>query len=64
MLAHLVVSSMNMQMSPASTHTLRDPLVDDHTLIWLVTPSVWRQKHQRFQTVFCCRLMNLHKVRL
>jgi len=29
--------SMNMQMSPASTHSLRDPPVDDHTLIWLVT---------------------------
>jgi len=31
--------SMNMQMIPASTHSqqLRDPLVDDHTLSWLVT---------------------------
>jgi len=25
--------SINMQMSPASTHSLRDLLVDDHTLI-------------------------------
>jgi len=30
---------MNMQISPASTHSrqLRDPLVDDHALILLVT---------------------------
>jgi len=30
---------MNMQINPISTHShqLRDPLIDDHTLTWLVT---------------------------
>jgi len=63
---------MNMQMSPAPTHSLSSEI---HWLAitrwsdWL-QGSVWRQKHQRFQTVFlrlslvhcsfsqqCCRLM-------
>jgi len=46
-------SSMNIQTSPASTHSqqLRDPLVDNHTSDWL-QGSLWRQKHQRFQTSF------------
>jgi len=31
--------SVNMQISPVSTHShhLRDPLVDNHMLTWLVT---------------------------
>jgi len=40
-----ICGSMNMQMSPASTHSLtqlRDPLVDNHTLIRLVPRSFLR----------------------
>jgi len=52
--------SMNMQISPSSTHSnqLRDPLVDDHTLSRLVK-SLLRQKHERFQTVIL-RLSLVH----
>jgi len=39
MLASFIMhGSMNMQISPTSTHShqLKDPFVDDHTLMWLV----------------------------
>jgi len=44
--------SMNMQMSPAPTHSLslKDPLVDDHTLNWSTeTPAISKSV---FETAF------------